>query len=108
MFYPEAHGYIDAVGDLGLVSDKWGPSLNFVQIRSLRDPMAWGLADRWRIAFALYHSVDFAAKAAFVISKEGTDFTPWSTFKNGTYEQYLGIGDFELRTGHQNAGRWNE
>lgn len=30
-----------------------------------------------------------AFKAGFVISHSGTDFSPWSTFNNGAYRQYL-------------------
>lgn len=30
-----------------------------------------------------------AAKAAYNISSKGTKFTPWSTFNNGAYKQYL-------------------
>ena len=29
------------------------------------------------------------AEAAFAISKGGTNWNPWSTFKNGTYQRYL-------------------
>jgi hypothetical protein len=27
--------------------------------------------------------------AAWIISKHGTDFTPWSTFKNGAYKRWM-------------------
>lgn len=68
--------------------------------------MSGNAADRWRIAFALRHP-DFNATAARVISKDGTDFSLWSTFKNGTYKQFLDL-DYELRTGHPNADRWDD
>jgi hypothetical protein len=32
----------------------------------------------------------YNAHAALLISKSGTDWTPWSTFKNGAYKQYMG------------------
>ena len=32
----------------------------------------------------------YNAHAALLISKSGTDWTPWSTFKNGNYLQYMG------------------
>ena len=30
-----------------------------------------------------------AFAAAYQISKQGSDFTPWSTYKNGAYQQFL-------------------
>jgi hypothetical protein len=96
--------YTDAVGDLGLVNVDWGPSVGWFQIRSLRDHRSGNAADLWRIAFALRH-VDYNASAAFVISKGGTDWTPWSVFKSGNYLQHLDK-DYELRTGHAQAANW--
>jgi hypothetical protein len=97
--------YTDAVGDLGIINDEWGPSVGWFQVRSLRDPQSGNQADLWRIAFALLHP-DYNARAAYVISKGGTDFSLWSTWKNETYKQFLDL-DYELRTGHVNALRWN-
>jgi len=99
-------GYVDAVGDLTLVDAKWGPSISHFQIRSLRDPTAWGLTGVWRDAERLHSDPLFATKAAFAISKGGTDFTPWSVYKNGTYLQWKGQ-DYLLRTGHSRADQWN-
>lgn len=31
----------------------------------------------------------YNAQAAFAVSKGGTDFTPWSTYNHGDYEQYM-------------------
>jgi hypothetical protein len=31
----------------------------------------------------------YNAHAALLVSKGGTDFTPWTMFRNGTYQQYL-------------------
>ena len=31
----------------------------------------------------------YNAKAAFEVSRHGTDFTPWTMFKNGVYKKYL-------------------
>lgn len=97
--------YSDAVGDLGLVNAEWGPSIGLFQIRSLRDPSSGNLADTLRVASKLEDPV-YNAHAAFVISKQGTDWTPWSTFKNGAYLPHKGK-DFEIKTGHVDAGRWN-
>lgn len=104
--YGESSGYTDAVGDLTLVNEKYGPSIGWFQVRSLRDPMAWSVTDRWRIASALRDPL-YNAKAAFAISKGGTDWTPWSVYKNSTYVQFLGL-DYELRTGHPRAAEWSK
>lgn len=88
-----------------MINEIWGPSIGWFQIRSLRDPQSGNQADLWRIAFALRHP-DYNATAARVISKGGTDFSLWSTFRNRTYEQFLGL-DYELRTGHSQADKWS-
>lgn len=84
---------------------KWGPSISHFQIRALRDPNAWGPLDKVRVAEKLTDPV-YATQAAWVISKNGTDFTPWSAFKSGSYLQYKGR-DFQLVTGHPRAALWN-
>ena len=38
---------------------------------------------------ALQSNVDLQVKSAIGISGNGTNFSPWSTFKSGAYEQYL-------------------
>lgn len=98
-------GYADAVGDVTLVDEKWGPSVGLNQVRSLRNPRGFGPTDNWRIAFALRHP-DFNATAAYEISRRGTNFEAWSMFKNGRYLQFKGK-DFEIRTGHERAHQWN-
>lgn len=30
-----------------------------------------------------------SARAAYAISRQGTDFSPWSTYENGQYRQYV-------------------
>jgi len=96
--------YADAVGDLALIDEKWGPSVGLTQTRALRDPHAWGVADRWRIA-ELLRIPAFNAQAAWWISKQGTDFTPWTMFRNGMWEPHKGL-DFEVKTGHPRAHLW--
>lgn len=112
-------GYIDAVGDWRILDPneptysrtaalKWRPSINFCQIRCLHDPMAWGVADRVRDNHKLHMNADETAYAAWVISDGGSDFTPWSPFKNGTYLPYVSpIFDYQLVTGHPEAHRWD-
>jgi hypothetical protein len=97
--------YSDAVGDLDKIDTKWGPSVGDFQIRTLRDPNSGNAADRLRIADKL-RDPKFSADAAWIISKHGTDFSLWSTFVHGTYLPFKGL-DFELRTGHKNAQKWN-
>jgi hypothetical protein len=97
--------YSDAVGDLGLINATWGPSIGLTQIRSLRDPLSGNAADRWRVAEKLRDPL-YNAQAAWVISKQGTDFSLWSTFVHNTYLPYAGQ-DFDCRTGHPNALKWN-
>ena len=98
--------YLDAVGDLDKVDPKWGPSISHFQIRSLREPELWGPLDRVRVAELLRDPV-YATKAAFVISKGGTDFTPWSAFKSGSYLPFVGK-DYTLVPGHPRAGDWSK
>ena len=103
--------YLDAVGDLSQLSDpavsaKWGPSVSAFQIRTLRDPNAWGSVDRWRVAEKLHDDPYYAARAAFAISKGGTDWSLWSTFTHKNYLPYKGK-DYVLRRGHPNAAKWS-
>jgi soluble lytic murein transglycosylase-like protein len=35
---------------------------------------------------------DYNARAALAISKQGADWSPWTTYKNGTYKRYLPVG----------------
>lgn len=97
--------YADAVGDVGKVDDKYGPSVGVCQVRSLRNPRTWGTADRWRVA-RLLRDPWYNAVAAWWISKSGTDFTPWTMFRNGLYKPHKGV-DFEIQTGHVRADMWS-
>jgi hypothetical protein len=84
---------------------KWGPSVGWFQVRSLREPEKWGTVDQLRVAEQLRDPI-LNAKAAFAISKGGTDWTPWSVYNHGTYEQYLDV-DYDLKTGHARADDWD-
>jgi hypothetical protein len=87
------------------VSSKYGPSISHFQIRALREPDKWGQLDKVRVAEKLRDPV-FATYAAWVISKGGTDFTPWSAFKSGSYLPHKGK-DYTLIPGHPLAGEWS-
>lgn len=99
--------YLDAVGDLGVIDAKWGPSVSGFQIRTLRDPMSGNAADRYRNAAKLHDDPEYAAEAAYVISRQGTDWSLWSTFKSNAYLPYKGK-DYELRRGHPRAADWSK
>jgi len=112
-------GYYDAVGDWRIITPgeptysataaaKWKASLNFCQVRALRDPTAWSAEDRVRVAELLHLDPDYCAHAAWVISRGGTHFTPWSVFNSGLYLQWKAPDfDYELVLGHPEAHRWN-
>jgi len=99
--------YLDAVGDLGLMDHEFGPSVGGPQVRCLRDPSSGNYADTFRDAEKLHDDPVFQAQAAWEISKHGTDFTPWTMFKNKLYLNYKGW-DYELRRGHPEAANWNK
>lgn len=103
--------YSDAVGDLAqladpVVSAKWGPSVGLTMVRSLRDPNAWGPLDRWRIASRL-REPQYNADAAYALSKQGTDFSLWTMYRNNEFLPHKGL-DFEIRTGHPRAAEWSK
>lgn len=69
----ESAGYPGAVGDAGASIGLWQvhtPSHPEYSPAQLKDP-------------------SYNAHAAYVISRAGTDWTPWSTYKNGAYLAYL-------------------
>lgn len=75
----------DAIGDEHLVDDKWGPSFGLAQVRSLHAHTGTGKPrDRTRL-----HDPAFNARSAWIISNSGTNFRPWSDYKNGRYRTRL-------------------
>ncbi len=83
--WPESGLDPDAVGDEDLQDDVWGPSCGLWQIRSLRADRGTGRArDIDRLL-----DPAFNAGAMVAISKGGTDWSPWTMWKNGGYRQYL-------------------
>jgi len=79
----------DARGDLGIQTSVWGPSFGLFQIRTLKQKT--GSGDVRDIASLTDPARQ--AKAAFDISKGGTDFTPWSTYTSGSYRKFLGTAE---------------
>lgn len=84
----------EAVGDVGLQNAKWGPSVGLWQMRTLNDPSAYaGSVDGGRDINALSgtSNVQNNANLAYALSKGGTNFRPWTTFTENTWQksQYL-------------------
>jgi hypothetical protein len=75
-----------AKGDVGIQTDKWGPSIGLFQVRCLKAETGTG---KPRDCSALLDPA-FNARSAFAISKQGKDWSPWTVFTNGTYRKYLG------------------
>lgn len=70
----ESGGNALAVGDFGRSFGLWQihtPAHPQFNAQSLFDP-------------------DYNARAALAVSKNGTNFGPWTMFKNGGYKKYLG------------------
>lgn len=86
----ESKGDPQAEGDVDLQTDKWGPSVGLWQIRSLKNSEKYTKPDNLRVYDDLFDPIK-NAEAAFEISKHGTDFSPWSTFINNDYRQYINI-----------------
>lgn len=77
-----------ATGDQTLANSKWGNSIGLWQIRSLQPSSLYlePIRDPNKLYDPLYN-----AKAAYQISKGGTDFSPWTTFVNKAYQQFLSV-----------------
>lgn len=90
---------------MSLISDKWGPSIGWFQIRSLRHPEDYPHPDTLRIAEKLRDAL-YNAKAAYAISNKGTDWSKWSVYRSGVYLEFVGR-DYATRTGHSRADQWN-
>lgn len=79
----------DAVGDVSLQDEKWGPSVGLWQIRTLKNPSDYsGSVDEGRDINLIGGASNAQANAnlAYQLSKGGTDFRPWSTFTANTYK----------------------
>lgn len=94
--------FADAVGDVGIVDDKWGPSIGPSQIRSLRRPQDWPYPDSLRIASKLLDPAYNAMVAFALFLRYG--FRIWSVYQDNPL---ITSGDFELHWGHFRSHLWN-
>lgn len=78
----------DMIGDVKLQNDKWGPSIGMWQVRSLHHPDKYAGADSMRIEEKLFDP-QYNANVAFLISKKGVDFDPWSTYTGNNYRKFI-------------------
>lgn len=81
----ESGGRTDAQGDVGIQTDKWGPSVGLWQVRSLKADFGTG---RTRDARALTDP-KHNARAMAEISGAGSNWRPWSVFVSGKYRAHL-------------------
>lgn len=82
----ESGGDDSAKGDIGIQTATWGPSYGLYQIRTLKDQTGKG-TDRDITHLAGDDAAQ--ADAAYSISHGGTDFSPWTVYTTGKYQQYL-------------------
>lgn len=75
-----------AVGDRALQDEKWGPSVGLAQIRTLKADTGTGrIRDIGRLTDPLQNLV-----AAYEISSQGKNFSPWTVYTSGEYRDFLG------------------
>jgi murein DD-endopeptidase MepM/ murein hydrolase activator NlpD len=75
----------EARGDVGLQTEKWGPSVGLWQIRTLKAERGKG-TDRDELALA---DPGRQARAAYNISGGGNNWRPWSVFTSGAFRRFL-------------------
>lgn len=75
----------DAVGDTGIQTSRWGPSVGLWQVRSLKADYGTG---RTRDASRLTDPA-FNARSMVEISRAGSNWRPWSVYASGKYREHL-------------------
>jgi hypothetical protein len=83
----ESSGDDTAIGDLGLQTDVWGPSVGIWQIRTLKAETGTGSN---RDINALKGKPERQAQAMLAISRQGSDWSPWTVYNKGIYQNFLG------------------
>ncbi|HQU99519.1 MAG TPA: transglycosylase SLT domain-containing protein [Bacteroidia bacterium] len=74
-----------AVGDVNLINDTWGPSIGLMQIRTIKTPNANEHFRSTARIEALKNPFE-NLKAAYIISKGGTTWQPWTAYSAGHYK----------------------
>jgi hypothetical protein len=75
----------DAMGDVGIQTSTWGPSVGLWQIRSVKAQSGTGSPrDATRLT-----DPTFNAQAMMSISGQGSNWRPWSTYTSGAYLKNL-------------------
>lgn len=82
----ESSGDDTAIGDVNLQNATWGPSVGIWQIRTLKAETGSGSN---RDINALRGNPARQADAMAAISQQGSNWSPWTVYNKGTYEQYL-------------------
>lgn len=81
----ESGGRTDALGDVGLQTSTWGPSVGISQVRSLRGELGTGgTRDQMRLTDPLFN-----ARAAYTISSGGKKWGAWTVYNTGAYRKHL-------------------
>lgn len=79
-----------AVGDVGLQSDKWGPSVGMWQVRTLNNPNEYSGLDTQRdVNIVGGDNVQANANFAYSLSNGGSNWRQWGAFTNGSYQSQL-------------------
>ena len=84
----ESSGDPTQLGDVSLENATYGPSVGLWQIRSVNPGHGNATEQAQRNAQANLDPATNAADA-YAISKQGTNFQPWSTYTGGAYRKYL-------------------
>lgn len=81
----ESGGDPAAVGDEGIQTGTWGPSVGLWQVRSLKADYGTGRArDAARLADPALNAASMAE-----ISGQGASWRPWSAYTSGRYRQFI-------------------
>jgi hypothetical protein len=81
----ESGGNPAAQGDVALQDGTWGPSYGLWQIRTLKRETGTGST---RDITALASGITAQARAEYVISGGGSNWSPWTTYRTGRYRQF--------------------
>jgi len=101
----ESGGRAKAPGDLKIQNGTYGPSMGVFQIRSYKDPKKWGAAGQWRDGKRL-NDPSFNLQAAWNISKQGTNWKPWTAYTSGSFSAYLDDAQAAARQAGIKVGRY--